>query len=113
MLEWQYYQILGELQELQRHDSDPTCPCRLSDDLGENCLAKHSLGLSVLAAETAAMETDKKNASLLWELSADAKDKHMKIKGFLCHENDGPSLAIGRDNGERKLSLFIIINHAK
>ena len=90
MLEWQYFQILGELQELQRHDSDPTCPCRLSDDLGENCLAKHSLGLSVLAAETAAMETDKKNASLLWELSADAKDRHMKIKGFLCHENDGP-----------------------
>ena len=90
MLEWQYFQILGELQELQRHDSDPTCPCRLSDDLGENCLAKHSLGLSVLAAETAAMETDKKNASMLWELSADAKDRHMKIKGFLCHKNDGP-----------------------
>jgi hypothetical protein len=90
MLEWQYFQILGELQELQRHDSDPTCPCRLSDDLGENCLAKHSLGLSVLAAETAAMETDKKNASILWELSADAKDRHMKIKGFLCHKNDGP-----------------------
>jgi len=90
MLEWQYFQIIGELQELQRHDSDPTCPCRLSDDLGENCLAKHSLGLSILAAETAAMETDKNNAKLLWTISEEAKEHHQKIKGFLCHKEDAP-----------------------
>ena len=90
MLEWQYFQIIGELQELQRHDSDPTCPCRLSDDLGENCLAKHSLGLSILAAETAAMETDKGNAKLLWTISEEAKEHHQQIKGFLCHKEDAP-----------------------
>ena len=90
MLEWQYFQILGDLGEIQRHDSDPTCPCRLSEDLGENCLSKHSLQLSVICAETAAMETDKKNADMLWGLSAEAKDKHQKMKGFLCHKEDEP-----------------------
>ena len=90
MLEWQYYQILGDLQEIQRHDGDETCPCRLSEDLGENCLAKHSLGLSIIAAETAAMETNKENAKLLWTLAGDAKERHQQIKGFLCHKEDAP-----------------------
>jgi len=88
MLDWQYFQILGELQEIQRHDSDPTCPCRLSDDLGENCLAKHTLGLSVLAAETAAM--DQANKDMLQGLSAEAKQLHEQMKGFLCHTKDAP-----------------------
>jgi len=46
--------------------------CRLSDDLGENCLAKHSWAFR-LAAETAAMETDKKNAADALGIIADAK----------------------------------------
>ena len=88
MLDWQYFQILGELQEIQRHDSDVTCPCRLSDDLGENCLCKHSLGLSILAAETAAM--DSAHSEMLYDLTAEAKEKHLKMKGFLCHKEDEP-----------------------
>jgi hypothetical protein len=103
MLEWQYFQILSDLQEIQRHSADETCPCRLSEDLGENCLAKHSLGVSGIAAETAAMETDKVNAALLWELVGDAKDRHMKIKGFLCHKNDAPEFTDGSRQCRKKL----------
>jgi hypothetical protein len=88
MLDWQYFQILGDLQEIQRHGSDPTCPCRLSDDLGENCLAKHSLGLSVIAAETSAM--DEANSKMLLDLSAEAKERHETMKSFLCHTKDAP-----------------------
>ena len=88
MLEWQYYQILGELIELQRHASDPTCPCRLSKDLGENCLAKHSLGLSVIASETAAMDSE--HRELLMDLSAEAKERHEGMKAFLCDKEDEP-----------------------
>lgn len=88
MLEWQYKQIIGELQELQRHASDVTCPCRLSADLGENCLCKHSLGLFILAGETAAM--DAKNNELLDQLATEANDKHEKMKGFLCQKVDEP-----------------------
>jgi hypothetical protein len=90
MLEWQYFQILGELQELQRHDSDPTCPCRLKD-LGENCLAKHSLGLSVLAAETALM--DMPNRESLENLSMESKGKHEAIKGALCQKKAAPEIS--------------------
>jgi proteasome lid subunit RPN8/RPN11 len=90
MLDWQYFQILGELTELQRHASDPTCPCRLSKDLGENCLAKHSLGLSTLAAETAAM--DKSQFETLMDLSAEAKEKHEGMRAFLCNKKDEPEI---------------------
>lgn len=82
MLDWQYFQILGDLSEIQRHDSDPTCPCRLSTELGENCLAKHSLMLSVIAAETAAM--DEPNRVMFATLSEEAKGKHEGMKLFLC-----------------------------
>ena len=88
MLDWQYFQVIGELTELQRHASDTTCPCRLSKDLGENCLAKHSLGLSVIAAETAAM--DKAHYDLFMDLSAEAKEKHEGMKAFLCDIKDEP-----------------------
>ncbi len=90
MLEWQYFQIIGEMQELQRHESDPRCPCRLSTDLGENCLAKHSLGLSVLAAETAAMDENHKD--LLDSLSMEAKEKHEQIKAAVCGKGDAPEI---------------------
>jgi hypothetical protein len=88
MLNWQYKQLIGELQELQRHASDVTCPCRLSADLGENCLCKHSLGLFILAGETAAM--DSANNDMLDQLAVEANDKHEKMKGFLCQKNDEP-----------------------
>ncbi len=90
MLEWQYSQILWELGEIQRHDADPTCPCRLSTDLGENCLAKHTLGVSGLAAETMAMDPD--NAELLDELAAEAREKHQMVKAAVCSAGEAPEL---------------------
>jgi hypothetical protein len=88
MLDWQYSQMLWDLGELQRHASDPTCPCRLSKDLGENCLAKHSLALSGIAAETAAMDAG--HFELLMDLSAEAKEKHEGMRAFLCDKEDEP-----------------------
>jgi len=93
MLDWQYFQILGEIGLIEGHAQDFTCPCRLSEDLGENCLAKHSLLLSKLASETAVMETDKKNGEMLFDLAEEAKDKHMKMRGFLCHQEDEPEFS--------------------
>jgi hypothetical protein len=88
MLEWQYMQILGELGELQRHASDPTCPCRLSKNLGEHCLAKHSLGLATLGWETAAM--DSAHSGALRDLATEAQEKHQGMRDFLCDIKDEP-----------------------
>src|SRR3990167_5208240 len=77
MLQWQYRSILEELNELQRHSQDSSCPCLLSDT-GEFCLHKHSLGLHTLAKETASM--DKTNASMLETLAEEALDQHNALK---------------------------------
>jgi len=104
MLNWQYFQILAELGHLQAHASDPTCPCRLSKELGENCLAKHSLMLSSLAAETAAM--DSAHFEMLMDLSADAKEKHEGMKAFLCDKKDEPEFMEWSRQWRKKIEPF-------
>lgn len=85
MLEWQYFTLLGELQQLQLHASDSSCPCWLKD-IGEYCYPKHALNIYALAAETSSM--DKENAELLAELAEDAKELHMKLKDHVCAKGE-------------------------
>ncbi|MFA5385934.1 MAG: hypothetical protein WC364_14980, partial [Eubacteriales bacterium] len=73
MLQWQWRSIIEELSELQRHASDPTCPCVLADS-GEYCLQKHALGLHTLAKETIAMAPE--HTEMLEQLAEEALDQH-------------------------------------
>ena len=82
MLEWQYRQILAQLEQVALHASDPDCPCSLSA-IGEFCLAKHTLLIHSLAAETAPM--DPPQQKLLLELSDEALEKHKALKAFACN----------------------------
>ncbi len=104
MLDWQYAQILAELGQLQLHAGDPTCPCRLSKELGENCLAKHSLMVSSLAAETAAM--DSAHFEMMMDLSAEAKEKHEDMKAFLCDKKDEPEFLAWSRQWRKKIEPF-------
>ncbi len=89
MLEWQWRSLVGELQLLQQHAADSTCPCTWAD-IGENCQAKHTLSIASLALETASMDED--NAALLYELAEDAQEQHQKVKAFVCQKGDMPDL---------------------
>lgn len=77
MLAWQYRSILEELNELQRHASDPSCPCVLSD-AGEYCLHKHTLGLHTLAKETGSM--DATHNDMLETMAEEALAQHNALK---------------------------------
>jgi hypothetical protein len=98
MLQWQYREILAELGELQRHGSDPTCPC-VQADTGEYCLMKHALGVHTLARETASM--DKAHAEMLEELAEEALDYHEALKDrIVCgkpHKDEGDVVQWARD----------------
>lgn len=83
MLAWQYRQIIKELQLLQDHAADPSCPCSLSE-LGEWCLAKHALSVAGYAGETAAMENDDNRAGVLVELQDDAQAVHVESQAATC-----------------------------
>jgi len=80
MLEWQHQQLLGEIQQVELHASDPECPCNLAD-AGEWCIPKHLLNIATLAAETAAMsatpgEIGEELYSSLRKLSESARQEH-------------------------------------
>jgi hypothetical protein len=77
MLAWQWRSMIEELQELQRHLSDPSCPCILADS-GEFCGPKHALGLHTLAKETVAMSP--KDAEMLEQLAEEALAQHIALK---------------------------------
>jgi hypothetical protein len=91
ILTWQFKTLLGELQQIELHVSSGDCPCILKDlDPAEYCLAKHTLNVATLAAETANM--DRPNAKMLAELNETAIDKHDTIKTFVCHKGELPEL---------------------
>lgn len=85
MLQWQYMVLLEELQQMQLHAADPTCPCTFAEEM-EFCLPKHCLNVVSLAAETAAM--DPPNAALLYELQEDAVAMHKVLKAGYCGEGE-------------------------
>lgn len=100
MLAWQYRAILSDLQELQRHASDPTCPCVMAD-LGEWCIPKHALGLASVALETAAM--DHEHSALWGELGEAAMELHTQTKDALCQRADMPDVVTWARSWRKKV----------
>jgi len=97
MIQWQWRSILEELGELQRHLSDPSCPCILADS-GEYCGPKHALGLHHLAKETVSMAPA--YAEMLEELAEEALDQHNALKDrIVCgqpHKDEQETVAWSR-----------------
>ncbi|MDD5540740.1 MAG: hypothetical protein PHG61_08620, partial [Candidatus Marinimicrobia bacterium] len=87
MMQWQWRSILEELNELQRHLSDPSCPCVLSD-AGEYCAQKHSLGLHTLAKETLSM-AGPEHTNMLEQLAEEALTQHEALNSRItCNVHD-------------------------
>jgi hypothetical protein len=102
MLEWQYKTLLGELQQIELHVSSGDCPCILKDlDPAEYCLAKHTLNVATLAAETANM--DQPQAKILLKITDEAQEKHDKVKSFVCHKGELPELAKWAREARKKI----------
>lgn len=88
MLQWQYKQILAQLEQVELHAGDPTCPCVMAAK-GEYCLPKHLLLLESLAAETAAM-VEGKDGEMFGDLQGEAEEKHKETKDrIVCHIGKG------------------------
>lgn len=95
MLKWQYKVVIAELQHLQLHASDPTCPCTLGDS-GEYCLPKHALMVASLATETASMDTG--NGDMFRQLADEANSVHETLRGHVCgYGQDFPVVTWSRD----------------
>ena len=77
MLNWQYFQLLNQLGQVELHAGDSTCPCTMADS-GEYCIPKHLGLVSSLASETAAM--DSKHSEVLFRLGESAVEMHKRTK---------------------------------
>ncbi len=100
MLDWQYMVLLQQLDQVQLHAGDSTCPCRLKD-MGEYCIPKHLNLVASLANETAAM--DASNAILLFELGEEATDMHKKTKAHVCGYGDDIDIVTWSRNWRKKI----------
>jgi len=89
MIEWQYQQLLGEIQQVELHASDPECPCNLAG-AGEWCIPKHLLNIATLSAETVRMDTG--NTDSLSELSESARVEHGKAIQAIKGNTEGTDL---------------------
>jgi len=90
MLSWQLKTLLGQIQQIELHESGD-CPCILNtQDPPERCLGKHLLNISTLSRETANMNSD--NKEWLLKLAREANDRHEQFKRFVCHTEDLPKL---------------------
>jgi len=90
MLSWQLKTLLGQIQQIELHESGD-CPCILNtQDPPERCLGKHLLNISTLSRETANMSSE--NKEWLLKLAREANDRHEQFKRFICHTEDLPKL---------------------
>ena len=90
MLSWQFKTLLGQIQQIEMHESGD-CPCILNtQDPPEKCLGKHLLNISTLSRETANMSSQ--NKEWLLKLAAEANERHEQYKRFICHTDDLPKL---------------------
>ena len=91
MLSWQLKTLLGEIQQIELHETGD-CPCILNtENPPERCLGKHLLNISTLSQETASM--DSQNEVWLHKLAKEANERHEQFKEFICHKEDLPELA--------------------
>ena len=90
MLSWQFKTLLGEIQQIELHETGD-CPCILNtEEPPERCLGKHLLNISTLSQETANM--DSQNKEWLLKLAKEANERHKQFKEFICHIEELPEL---------------------
>jgi len=90
MLSWQLKTLLGQIQQIELHESGD-CPCILNtEDPPERCLGKHLLNISTLSRETADMSS--RNKEWLLRLAGEANERHEQFKRFICHTDGLPHL---------------------
>ena len=90
MLSWQFKTLLGQIQQIEMHESGD-CPCILNtQDPPERCLGKHLLNISTLSRETANMSSE--NKEWLIKLAGEANARHEQFRKFICHTEDLPEL---------------------
>ena len=90
MLSWQLKTLLGQVQQIELHESGD-CPCILNtQDPPERCLGKHLLNISTLSRETANMSSQ--NKEWLLKLAGEANERHEQFKKIICHTEDLPKL---------------------
>ena len=90
LLSWQLKTLLGQIQQIELHESGD-CPCILNtEDPPERCLGKHLLNISTLSRETANMSSQ--NKEWLLKLAREANERHEQFKRFICHTEDLPKL---------------------
>jgi hypothetical protein len=90
MLSWQFKTLLGQIQQIEMHESGD-CPCVLNtQDPPERCLGKHLLNISTLSRETANMCQE--NKEWLLKLAGEADERHEQFRRFICHTDDLPKL---------------------
>jgi hypothetical protein len=90
MLSWQLKMLLGQIQQIELHESGD-CPCILNtEDPPERCLGKHLLNISTLSRETADMSS--RNKEWLLRLAGEANERHEQFKRFICHTEGLPNL---------------------
>ena len=100
MLGWQYKTLLGEIQQVELHQTGD-CPCILNTlEPQERCLGKHLLNISTLSSETAQM--DSANSEWLLELAEEASERHEQFKSFICETKDLPELSEWARNWRKK-----------
>ena len=91
MLSWQLKTLLGEIQQIELHETG-NCPCILNaENPPERCLGKHLLNISTLSQETASM--DSQNREWLRKLATEANQRHEQFREFICHTEELPELA--------------------
>jgi hypothetical protein len=111
MLRWQFQEIIWELGELQRHGSDPNCPCNLAD-VGEYCLSKHALALHGLARETIPMTSNPKEKEMLEQMQGEAIYFHVALKDrIVCskpHKDEGDVVEWARSWRKKFESIYYV-----
>ena len=108
MIAWQFKILIAELQLLQQHAADPTCPCGLAD-IQEWCHSKHLLSVCALAWETASMDHDPEHHDMLTQLGDEANELHMDMRVFVVNPADSKSdvnLVEWSRNWRKKLELI-------
>ncbi len=101
MMDWQYRVILQQLDQIQLHASDGTCPCRLRN-IQEYCIPKHLNLLASLAEETAPMQGPPL-AETFSNLAAEATDMHLKAKALVCGDGDDIDLVSWSRDWRKKI----------
>lgn len=102
MLMWQYRVILQQLDQIQLHSSDSTCPCSLRDE-GEYCIPKHLNLLNSLGNETAAMDSNPDNSLMFFDLGDEAAERHLATKDHVCGKGEDLDLVTWARNWRKKI----------